>query len=150
MYGFVPYNISPIQQGIQFGHAVVEYSLKHFKDKDYQDWANNHKTFIILSGGTTNTSLHNPGTMQKHLMALKKNKIKVASFYEPDLDDTLTAIVFLVDERVFNKGKYPDCAPEFWEVPTSIGAKRRFNNWNKSMGKQNLFLRDFLKPFKLA
>ena len=25
MYGFVPYNISPIQQAIQFGHAVVEY-----------------------------------------------------------------------------------------------------------------------------
>ena len=25
MYGLVPYNISPIQQGIQFGHAVVEY-----------------------------------------------------------------------------------------------------------------------------
>ena len=23
MYGFVPYNISPIQQAIQFGHAVV-------------------------------------------------------------------------------------------------------------------------------
>ena len=25
MYGLVPYNISPIQQGIQFGHGVVEY-----------------------------------------------------------------------------------------------------------------------------
>jgi len=25
MYGIVPYNISPIQQAIQFGHAVVEY-----------------------------------------------------------------------------------------------------------------------------
>ena len=25
MYGIVPYNISPIQQAIQFAHAVVEY-----------------------------------------------------------------------------------------------------------------------------
>ena len=25
MYGLVPYNISPIQQAIQYGHAVVEY-----------------------------------------------------------------------------------------------------------------------------
>jgi hypothetical protein len=25
MYGLVPYNLSPIQQGIQFGHAVVDY-----------------------------------------------------------------------------------------------------------------------------
>ena len=32
MYGLVPYNISPIQQAIQFGHAVVEYGLAHFKD----------------------------------------------------------------------------------------------------------------------
>ena len=29
LYGLVPYNISPIQQGIQFGHAVVEYLLKN-------------------------------------------------------------------------------------------------------------------------
>ena len=28
MYGFVPYNLSPIQQGIQYGHAVVEYSQR--------------------------------------------------------------------------------------------------------------------------
>ena len=25
MYGMVPYNISEIQKGIQFGHAVVEF-----------------------------------------------------------------------------------------------------------------------------
>jgi len=36
MYGLVPYNISEIQKGIQFGHAVVEYAQKHFKDADYQ------------------------------------------------------------------------------------------------------------------
>ena len=29
MYGLVPYNISPIQQGIQYGHAVVEYIDKY-------------------------------------------------------------------------------------------------------------------------
>ena len=61
MYGLVPYNISPIQQGIQFGHEVVEYGLKHGKsnvinDKvdTYTQWAKNDKTFIILNGGTTN------------------------------------------------------------------------------------------------
>ena len=26
MYGIVPYNISDIQKGIQFGHAVQEYN----------------------------------------------------------------------------------------------------------------------------
>ena len=54
MYGLVPYNLSPIQQGIQFGHAVVEYALKNDKQPDYQKWAVFDKTFIILNGGTTN------------------------------------------------------------------------------------------------
>lgn len=54
MYGITPYNISPIQQAIQFGHGVVEYAQKYFKDADYQHWAKNNKTFIILNGGTTN------------------------------------------------------------------------------------------------
>ena len=49
LYGFVPYNLSPIQQGIQFGHGVVEYAQKYFKDKTYQQWAKDDKTFIILN-----------------------------------------------------------------------------------------------------
>jgi hypothetical protein len=72
MYGLVPYNISPIQQGIQFGHAVVEYSQKiqSFKSgilsktetyrnisNQYDEWADNWKTFIILNGGTTNNKI---------------------------------------------------------------------------------------------
>ena len=53
MYGLVPYNISPIQQAIQFGHAVVEYGQKvkghNYEQASviYNDWANNWKTFII-------------------------------------------------------------------------------------------------------
>lgn len=150
MYGMVNYQLTGIQKGIQFGHAKDEYGLKYFKDPMYQDWLKNWKTYIVLGGGSTNNSEDRPGTMQKHLAELRKNKIKVATFYEPDLEDALTAIVFLVDEMVFNKEKYPDYAPEFWEVPTSIGSQRRLKNWNKSIGKQNLFLRGFLKPFRLA
>lgn len=140
MYGLVPYNISPIQQGIQFGHAVVEYAQKHFKDKDYQEWAWRWKTFIILNGGTTNSER---GSMQKHLVELEKNKIKFATFYEPDLNDTLTAIVFLVDESVFNKEKYPDRDFDFLDFPDG--------KFQRKFGKQNYFLRtEFLPQFKLA
>ena len=113
MYGLVPYNISPIQQGIQFGHAVVEYGLKHFKDLDYQKWAKKDKTFIILNGGTTNhkASLEDGlpfGTLNQHVLTLQQNGIDFATFNEPDLGDQLTAVVFIVDERVFNRKKYPD------------------------------------------
>jgi hypothetical protein len=41
MYGLVPYNLSPIQQGIQFGHGVIEYSLDVYEvppfNKIYQN-----------------------------------------------------------------------------------------------------------------
>ena len=54
MTGLVPYNLSPIQQGIQFGHGVIEYSLDFGDTPEYQKWAKKDKTFIILNGGTTN------------------------------------------------------------------------------------------------
>jgi hypothetical protein len=108
MYGLVPYNISPIQQGIQFGHAVVEYSLQHGKNEDYLSWAKNDKTFIILNGGTTNNNEISLGTMNLALSMLFAAGTRLAYFEEPDLGDQLTAIVFLVDERVYDKVNYPD------------------------------------------
>lgn len=145
MYGLVPYNISPIQQGIQFGHAVVEYGLKYFKDPAYQKWAKKDKTFIIYNGGTTNNStyLDLMGSLNIHEKTLKNNGIKVVTFQEPDLGNQLTAVVFLVDERVFNKEKYPD--------DNGIDP---FEDWtvgiNKKELKKIMFLRTFLKNFKFA
>lgn len=148
MYGLVPYNISPIQQGIQFGHAVVEYGLKHFKDEDYQKWAKKDKTFIIYNGGTTNnqTSIEDGlpfGSLNRHLLILSENKIPLAAFYEPDLGDQLTAVVFLVDERVFKKEKYP-------LDEESPGDLDWLDEMSKSERKKVLFLREFLEGFKFA
>ena len=81
MYGLVPYNISPIQQAIQFGHAVVEYGqaikspitippMRTNASEIYNEWANRWKTFIILNGGTTNLSEERPGTLNQHLKTL--------------------------------------------------------------------------------
>ena len=149
MYGLVPYNLSPIQQGIQFGHAVVEYGLTHFGEKDYRDWATNHKTFIILNGGTTNNSIDketgNPkGTLNQHAVSLRDMWIPFSTFYEPDLGDQLTAVVFLVDEYVFNREKYPDPRDPLnqdwaWSEHLSTEALSRV-----------LQMRDFLKQFRLA
>ncbi len=111
MYGLVPHNISPIQQGIQYGHAKDEYTLcmldsiiKNGVNSDvilYMDWLRNWKTYIILNGGTTNTNPDRLGTLNKHLQTLKDNNIFCTSFYEPDLGDQLTGVDFIVDERVF-------------------------------------------------
>lgn len=146
MYDLVPYNISPIQQGIQFGHAVVEYGLQHGRKVEYQSWAKQWKTFIILNGGTTNIThtIRKRGSLNMHLDLLVANEIPHSTFYEPDLGDQLTAVVFIVDERVFNKEKYPDPLSLQDRIP-SWTAKLNNKDYNKIM-----FLREFLSQFKLA
>lgn len=193
MYGLVPYNISEIQKGIQFGHAVVELGQKlksHLEwNRDlkvYDNWADNYKTFIILNGGTSNHSVNRyicdsdfSGTMESNLATLIEMGITTGEFYEPDLNDMLSAIVFIVDERVFNKKDYPDF--EDWVIDNygdllhpdpnnhktfgksqrqlaqmikdsnELSDKKVYNRWvNFIGGEKNAFLKDFLKNFRLA
>jgi len=176
MFGLVPYNISPIQQGIQFGHAVVEYSQKiqSFKSgilsktetyrnisNQYDEWADNWKTFIILNGGTTNNKIKDGvyiGSLNSHKETLDKIGIFNVVFNEPDLGDQLTAVVFIVDERVFNKVKYPNF--EFkqrnqidFNNPIFLDEKEEkdWKHWVDLIGgRKNLELRNFLVNFRLA
>jgi len=188
MYGLTPYNISPIQQGIQFGHAVVEYGQKmkylgehnQSLNTQYNDWADNWKTFIILNGGTSNHSVNRYsdseeffGSMENNLKLLEDNNIQIATFYEPDLNDMLSGIVFIVEERVFNKKDYPDFSDwlmsgkyadlirtfdtdvntiaEYIKNSTNKEDQKAYKEWvNLVGGEKNVFLRDFLKKFRLA
>ena len=148
MYGLVPYNISPIQQGIQFGHAVVDYSNKFFDQKDYQRWSRVDKTFIILNGGTTNDKFNMEdglpfGSLNQHALTLHKHGIPIETFNEPDLGDQLTAVVFLVDERVWDKTNYPDITESVFDIDWTDGIEE------KELEKI-LFLREFLSKFRLA
>lgn len=167
MYGLVPYNISPIQQGIQFGHAVVEYgqTVKGLSnlEKIYNKWAKEDKTFIILNGGTTNNTPDKLGSLNQHLRTLTDNGVATAVFHEPDLGDQLTAVVFLVDERVFNRELYPDFVgtPYTWPQHKTPSDKeyakweeannKNYEAWVERVGgEKNVFLRDYLKPLRLA
>lgn len=146
MYGLVPYNISPIQQGIQFGHGVVEYGLTYSSTKLYLQWAYHWKTFIILNGGTTNNNPNCLGTLNSALIELRENNVPLSTFNEPDLGDQLTAICFIVDERVFNKVKYPDYNLSVVETENEY-YKRLFNTEDINT---LLYLRLFLKDKRLA
>lgn len=177
MYGIVPYNLSPIQQGIQFGHAVVEYGLHRSSEENYLRWARVDKTFIILNGGTTNTNPLNLGTLNQHASMLELMEIPHSLFYEPDLGDQLTAVVFLVENRVWDKETWPDAhgsvqgmLPYYRSMLASpdiltmtdydISEYERLcyeeKVWLDRFGasedelKSILFLRDFLKKFRLA
>jgi hypothetical protein len=158
MYGLVPYNLSPIQQGIQFGHAVVEYGLEFGTTLAYQKWAREDKTFIILNGGTTNTRFNLEdglpfGSLNNHLLTLVSNNTQVATFHEPDLGDQLTAVVFLVDDRVFDKVTWPDFSMDQY---LRVSEAEQYWNWKMKLAEteqeadQIVFLREFLKQFRLA
>lgn len=167
MYGLVPYNLSPIQQGIQFGHAVVEYQQNTREMKPqidiYNKWAKYDKTFIIYNGGTTNNTPNRLGSLNLHAKTLEDNNVLTAVFNEPDLGDQLTAVVFLVDERVFNKEIYPDYigTPYTWPA-NKKPSEKQYSKWKESNqknydswvekigGEKNVFLREFLRGFRLA
>lgn len=157
MYGLVPYNISPIQQAIQFGHAVVEYANEYFHDHDYQSWSHDDKTFIILYGGTTNTLIERFGTLNNYKLELEMKSIKTAHFHEPDLGDQLTAVVFLVDDRVWDRETYPDYAGSFIsDLNGTRPMENEFNQWKKMFSDNHeeadriVWMRDFLRNFRLA
>jgi hypothetical protein len=169
MYGLVPYNISEIQKGIQFGHAVVEYGLQYGNVTDnvstrhllpeeskYTKWAKEDKTFIILNGGTTNKTLKEMG-------------VDTAEFYEPDLGEELTATVFLVPKQVYNKKEFLNFTDytienlddlsvaleinELYEMCDfeNKNLKEVYEEWTEYMGgKKNVELRYFLGNFSFA
>lgn len=178
MYFFVPYNLSPIQQAIQAGHASLEYAHKYGGKELFIDFIDNWKTWIILNGGTTNSKRDFEGIPQGSLNqigdSLLENGIDFSYFEEPDLEDALTALCFIADERVFNYKDYPEFSEWLLTVDfsddsvekllsftistkdTIEGLKEKFGGYYKSWerdvmgGEKNVFLRELLKGKKLA
>ena len=179
MYFFVPYNISPIQQAIQAGHAAVDYAFRYGDSEEFKLFAQVFKTWIILNGGTTNERRDFDGIVMGSLNqiadALAGNDIQFSFFQEPDLNDALTAVCFIVDERVFNKEDYPDFVDYILNIKMYPDAKQAMDAQNIVMlkmqsleklqemfpeyykewvrfvgGVKNVFLRELLKGKKLA
>ena len=175
MYSLVIYQLSGIQAGIQSGHAVEEYYDK-YKDTDKHKTYRRDKTWIVLNGGTSNSGKESYydlpkqlGTMEQHLINLNMNYIECTPFYEPDLNYCLTAIAFVVDERVFDKEKYPDFKEYIISKQLPFNSQSEimirmfsydklkydfpglYNKWLSLIGgSKNEFLREFLKDKKLA
>lgn len=127
MYCLTLYNISPIQQGIQSAHAIVEYAQVFGDAPEYKKWAGQDKTIIILNGGSS-------VTLNEHLSFLLNDLSidKIAFFKEPDLFNGITAICFLADERIWDSYHFDEVA--FIE---SIGGERNH--------RLKLFLESFRK-----
>lgn len=184
MYFFVPYNISDIQKSIQSGHAALEYVLNFGRnDPDHIVWYFIHlhynKTWIILDGGTTNSKRDLDGlaygTLDQIGDSLLENKIDFSYFKEPDLNDAITAICFLADERVWNYVDYPNFLNYILDIKMHPEARdempaqnvvmlrmktmeeliKAFPEWYPEWigflgGEKNVFLRELIKGKKLA
>lgn len=164
MYGLVPYNLSKEQKMIQYGHALQEmnnamngwvsdYIVEPTLFEKFKKWALEDKTFIVLSGGTTNNNLERLGTLNQHLITLKERyNIDGFTFHEPDLGDQLTGVLFLVDERVWDKKKYPD--PPIrgdYQEGEFMDFCMDFEKAITAMGGTEIYeLRNFLNGFRLA
>lgn len=176
MYFFTMYNLDGIQKGIQCGHAALEYAHLYNDDEEYIDFIENHKTWIILNGGTSNNmgkTFYNfdeyYGSMEEILNYLKDNNIKYASFNEPDLNNATSAICFICDEKVFNYKDYPQFKDWLLKEKPLISMKIRedyinmmeddfnnkysteYNKWVKFLGgNENILKRNIIKNKKLA
>lgn len=155
MFGMVNYQLMGIQSGIQFQHAVSRYQRDYPSDS-LNKWAFHCETSIVLDGGSTNLNPNKLGTMNKHLQTLKEMNLIVSEFYEEDLGDQLTAIAFLVDERVYDKEKYPNFLFDKTDdkLNPNFTDETRQKEWDDYIdmigGYQNHKLRTFLGTFKLA
>ena len=99
MYCLSERHLSSVQKAIQAAHAIVEYELLYGNTKEYQDWAKNNKTIIVLDGG-------NSKDLNIAVDVLNYEKIPFATFEEPDMLNFKTSICFLADERVFDYETY--------------------------------------------
>jgi len=175
MYFFTIYQLTGIQCGIQCGHAALEYAAKYGTTKEFDDFIKNWKTWIILNGGTTNNQRElgtgKPlGSLNDIADQLLENKIAFTHFEEPDLNNALTALCFICDERVFNKEDYPDFINYLIDISNkNISAQEiiqlrmmpyeelirtygyHYEKWiNFVGGAENIFLRELLKDKEKA
>lgn len=93
MYAIAMRHLSGIAKGIQSWHAGQHYANRYGDSAAFKQWATKDETVIILEAGTSDM-------LTKAMNKLRKRGVKVAEFREPDFSNAITAIAFVVDERV--------------------------------------------------
>lgn len=109
-YSFSNWMLSSIQQGIQPGHAAVELFVKYgrippnssgaelTKFNMLYDWADDHKTFICLSGGD-----YKGVTVIAQFFDDVRNPYPFAAFYEDQdsLGGLMTSVGIIIPEKIY-------------------------------------------------
>lgn len=86
-----------MQQGIQSAHAIVELMANSPKDTNLgdaaYDWAHNHKTIKMLSGGSGDSFIYNTNYLK--ILATRYG-LPFAEFREPDIANMVTSVCMVV------------------------------------------------------
>ena len=146
MYCLVLRQLNGINKGVQAFHAGLEYANKFHNEEDFQKYITFDKTLIMLDGG-----------IYQDLVEIK-SLLEVASinhsvFVEPDLNDTITAICFLADERVWDRENYMSCESflERFDIESNLDIQNAICHWVESIGGfKNAAIVDILKGKKLS
>lgn len=93
--------LSPIQCGIQSAHCIHDMFVHHQDDfvggeqaaVRLFDWAENHKTMIVLNGGTSDDL-----DMFLKFLSINDHTYPYGHFLEPGIGDALTCVGIILDE----------------------------------------------------
>lgn len=133
MYCLAERHLSSIQKAIQSSHAIVEYSLMYGNSPEYKQWAKNDKTIIILDGGNS-IDLED---IKIHLIDMQ---YPFEVFYEPDMGNFMTAIAFLVPNKIYDYQMYGTSYNDYLLKTISISEKEilpskiSYNEWLEMIG----------------
>lgn len=92
-------HLSGVNKAVQANHSSVEYVWKYKNEKYLEHYINEDKTTIMVDGGTHQD-------MCDIQQTLKTAGINHTYFIEPDLNNCMTAITLVADERVWDRENY--------------------------------------------
>lgn len=111
--------------------------------KAFDKWANEDKTLILLNGGTVIG-------LDKTLELFEENNIAYGAFREPDLDNIVTAVAVMADERIFDDNYM---SFDVWRLKALLNNAYSSckNEYEKYIGGHgNVILKEFLNNKKIA
>lgn len=117
--------------------AVLGYCKKYYKRSDFEMQIEHYQGAQIING-----------TNEKELLEIKNElsarKIPFIPVEDKDLNNTLAAIGIMIDERVYDKKKYPS-----YDVWGFNSDEISYNDWfNIIGGENNIYLRQILSDKK--
>lgn len=104
-YGFGNYYLSSLQQGLQSAHCIADMFVKYRKENLPQEtvyeWAQNHKTMVLLNGGNSLTL----SEIHKFFIELKDlgMDLPFSLFHEDEqsLNGALTYVGIVVPSEIY-------------------------------------------------